>query len=383
MFPSRYSPKASTSTLRSHIISNHNEISLEEKGVQKRTSMVLGGTTQHLSSSQQKSIWARRTALWICEDMLPFSIVSGNGFKKWMVRNNYVANESQIASNNTISQSALNDIYSIVLDAFKEKIADAPSTITLVTDLWTSIGKQAFLTASLRYIDRNFKLINIVLSTEPIEHPHTGERIAEAIQENIDRVGVSDRFLVAVGDNGRNLVRIGPHFNQERFIPPLLPYCKQYIRCLGHRIHLVLNSDAAKEANFQNVIKLIGMMKRIHGAVAYKMNEMRDEYSRLQMNEFLNTMNEIDQITSELFTDEETMEYGDDDFLDSIKAIYEECVGGFEMHTRFEQLNITRWKSAENLTSSFVKNFGNYFKIKIFLILFFFIRYYKFDLAKS
>lgn len=362
-FP-RYSTNSSTSTLRNHVMSHHKEVSLEQKGVQKRTSMVLGGSSQHLSSSNQKSIWARRTALWICEDLLPFSVVSGSGFKKWLIRNKYVSNESEIASNVTISQSALNDCFSIVMDAFKEKISCAPNTITLVSDLWTSLGKQSYLTTSLRYIDNNFKLINVVLSTEPIEHPHTGERIAEAIQGNLASVGVNDRFLVVVGDNGRNIVRIGPHYNQDRFIPPLLPYCKQYVRCLGHRIHLVLNSDVVKESHFQNVVKLVGMMKRIHGAVAYKMNELRNEYSHLQLKELLQTMSEIDEITSELLIDEENGEYGDDEFIESVKGVYEQTVGGLETHTRFEQLNITRWKSAEKLTSSFVKNFGKFYNIE-------------------
>lgn len=356
----RYSPTTSSSNLQQHLISIHNITNLvNTKLVERRTQNIFNSSES--GTTNQKTVWARRTALWLCEDLLPFNLVNGSGFRKWMVRNKYINNESQIASNVTISQSALNDCYEIVKAAFKEKLSSAPSTITLVTDLWTSLGKQPFLTISIRFLDNNLNLINMGLSTEPLPHPHTGEAIAAAIKVNLDEANLSNKSIIAVGDNGRNIIRIGPHFNGNTYVPPLLPDCKQYMRCLGHRIHLVLNQDSTKHDNFKIVMNLIGKIKKIHGVLAYKSNELKDEYYRLQHQELVTVMSEIDNVCEELSVDEESSENGDEMFIDTVRAQYLECIGGFETHTRFEQLNVTRWKSAENMVNSFVKNFGNFF----------------------
>lgn len=331
---------------------------MDKNAIEKRTQNIFN--TSESGPSNQKTVWARRTALWLCEDLLPFNLVNGKGFQKWMVRNKYVNNASQIASNVTISQSALDDCFEIVKTAFNEKVSRSPTTITVVSDMWTSLGKQSFITISIRFLDSDLNLINMGLSTEALEHPHTGEAITAAIKENLDKANLSEKSIIAVGDNGRNIVRIGPHYNGHTYVPPLLSNCKQYIRCLGHRIHLVLNQDATKHENFKNVIYLIGKIKRIHGVLAYKSNELKDEYYRLQHQELVNVMNEVGSICEELSVDEESHENGDEFFAELVRAKYLECIGGFETHTRFEQLNVTRWKSAENMVNSFVKNFGNF-----------------------
>lgn len=342
-----------------HLSSVHKiTISSNGKGLSNRTSKIFASSSKNLSSAEQKTLWARRTTLWLCEDLLPFSLVKGKGFRRWMLSNGYISDVSQIASNVTLSQSALNDCYSIIYDALKEKFKQAPKAIVLVSDLWTSLGKQSYITITVRFLDFDFKLINVVLSTEPIHHPHTGENIAKIIRENLDNAGLGDRLVVAVGDNGRNILRIGPHITQNKLMPPLLIGCKQYCRCLGHCIHLVLNNDCVSDDRFQPVINVLSKVKRIHGALAYRMNELREEYLTQQLNELVLCMDEINNIYSELIVDEEHPEPGDDDFIENVKAKYAECVAGFETPTRFEQFNVTRWKSAENMIVSFVKNFG-------------------------
>lgn len=342
-----------------HLSSAHNiVISSSDKALSNRTSKIFATSSRNLSSTEQKAAWARRTCLWLCEDLLPFNLVKGNGFLKWMMRNGYVSDVSQICSNVTLSGSALNDCFTIVYNAVKEKFIKTPSAITVVTDLWTSLGKQSYITLSVRFMDFDWKLVNIVLSTEPIQHPHTGENIAKAIRENLESAGLSDKLVIAVGDNGRNVVRLGPHFAQNKVMQPLLTNCKQYCRCLGHCIHLVLNSDCISDERFELAINIISKIKRIHGVLAYRMNDIREEYLRQQLNELIICMDEISSVSAELLSDEEHVETGDEEFIDIIRAKYTECVGGFEVQSRFEQFNVTRWKSAQNMVVSFVKNFG-------------------------
>lgn len=343
-----------------HLKASHNIILDQNlKSLEKRTSGVL-----ETSETHDKGTWARRTVLWLCEDMLPFNLVNGSGFQKWMIRNKYVSNVAEIPSNVAISQSALNDCYSIVKDAVKKLLSSAPSVIVIVTDMWTSLGKNPYITLSVRFMDCALNLINLVVTTEQLEHPHTGETIARTIQDILMSYGLQDRQVIAVGDNGRNIVRIGPHITGNRNKEGCMLQCKQYCRCLGHNIHLCFTQDMPKQKQFDPALKVIAKMKRIHGVLAYKSIELKAEYQRQQLNELVQCLTEADEITQDLLDDEtndETNgEYGDE-MSKTPREVYTQCVSSLEKFSRFEQFNVTRWKSAENVTVSFVKNFGKCF----------------------
>lgn len=338
-----------------HLKSAHKlKLVVDSKSLEKRTSDVLN-TTEKVD----KGTLARRIALWVCEDLLPFNLVSGSGFKKWMTRNGYVNDIREIPSNVTISQSALDDCYAIVMGAFTKKMLLAPSVIVIVVDMWTSLGKHPFLTLSVRFLDRTMKLVNVVVSTEMLDHPHTGETIARAIEENLINAGLQDRLVIAVGDNGRNIVRIGPHSTRLGSMAGCLDKCKQYCRCLGHNIHLCFNQDMIKDTRFAPALNIIAKIKRIHGVLAYKSNELKAEYQRQQLKDLEDYLIEMDDQAQNLL-DDETYDVFDEDPTTRAQESYAQCVSSFDGFSRFEQYNVTRWKSAESVTISFIKNFSKF-----------------------
>lgn len=59
----------------------------------------------------QKFSFARDLALWVSEDLLPFSLVEGTGFRRFCSRRKVVKNESEIPNRTTVSKGALDDVY--------------------------------------------------------------------------------------------------------------------------------------------------------------------------------------------------------------------------------------------------------------------------------
>lgn len=353
---------SSTGTLSTHLKNFHNlNVSGSEASTAKRVQHVFTPSSSAVTPTEAKTIFARRLVLWLCEDMLPFSTVSGNGFAKFMIRMGYVKNASEIPSNVAVSQTALDDIYAMTREAFIEKAQKAPKVINVVTDLWTSLGKQPFITITVRFMNEDLNLENLTLSTEALEHPHTGEIIAKAIQENLDDAGLGNKILTVVADNAKNMNRLGPHALKQgvKKIPreALLKNCKKVIRCKLHSTHLIFSSDAPKDPRFKPVINILAKIKRIHGAIVYKANELKEEFERQQQGDLIEYMTECEEMANELLLDEQLPEFGAEEYVEAIQAAYQECIGGFEIHTRFEQMNVTRWTSAQNMVVSFIKNF--------------------------
>jgi Zn-dependent peptidase ImmA (M78 family) len=53
------------------------------------------------------------------------------------------------------------------------------------------------------------------------------------------------------------------------------------------------------------VIKILAKIKRIHGFLAYKSKELKEEFQRQQLNDLMLYMTECEEMASELLLDEE------------------------------------------------------------------------------
>jgi hypothetical protein len=225
-----YSIKSSTGTLSTHLKSEHDlNVTFSESALVQRTSNIFATNATPATPKEALTTFARRAVLWLAEDLLPFNTVAKIGFKKFMIRMGFVNDVSQIPSNNAVSQTALEDCYLLTKNAFNEKVQEAPKVINVVTDLWTSIGKQSFITITVRFMTNDLNLENLTLSTEAIDHPHTGENISKIIEDNLNEAGLGDKIVSVAADNARNINRLGPHKVNNILQPALLKNCKVVI----------------------------------------------------------------------------------------------------------------------------------------------------------
>lgn len=126
------------------------------QAIAHRTLAVFNPDEYSHSSMMSKSILGRSVAMWLCEDLLPFNVVSGEGFKKFMLRHKIVQSENEIPSNVCISTSCLNDVYTLVRQRFCAVMNKAPRVINFTTDLWTAKhGSIPYITLCVRFLDEN------------------------------------------------------------------------------------------------------------------------------------------------------------------------------------------------------------------------------------
>lgn len=106
-------------------------------------------------------------------------------------------------------------------DEYMMKVAAALSVARFVTigmDIWT---KKAY-SASYLGISGSFshhplgQAIHVVLNLHTIEHPHTGEMIAEHLQPTLDAWKIDRRKILMVEtDNGSNMVKAIKNFERK------------------------------------------------------------------------------------------------------------------------------------------------------------------------
>ena len=99
------------------------------------------------------------------------------------------------------------------------------------TDLWTSTSNHPYLSLTIHFINQQWELHSFCLDTVPLFKDHTGETIADAIQDILLNWGLSvDNLVATTTDNGSNFVRA---FNSVLQWPR--------ISCFGYNLDLSIN----------------------------------------------------------------------------------------------------------------------------------------------
>ena len=129
-------------------------------------------------------------------------------------------------------------------DRIRSELNDCQD-IAITHDGWTSCNTESFSTVTGHYIDKNWNLKAVSLSTKKVEGSHTSENIAsqlELVKEewNLPR-------CIAVTDNAANERKAFDLLNWIRF------------GCYGHRVNLVVRNSLKENS----VAKLIGKGRKL------------------------------------------------------------------------------------------------------------------------
>ena len=174
-----------------------------KKGVLRDTGNKAGDT-----SKAKRFVMARDLAMLVSEDLLPFSLVEGSGFKKFLVRSGVVRSESEIPVRTTISRGALDDAYETVKEIVCRQLP-RKYRYHVSTDIWTDRHRQLpFIAVVIHFLDEKFQLGFIPLKTDYFASPHTGVAIFEEIKKTLRDFNLDEALLfAAVSDAASNMVR--------------------------------------------------------------------------------------------------------------------------------------------------------------------------------
>lgn len=138
----------------------------------------------------------------IAADFQPFSIVTDKGFINFV---KVLDPRYTLPSKSTLRDKYLKEMYS----STAEKLRIILSTVKYVSiscDSWTSRGTESFLTINCHFINADFELTSMVLSTKQIMH-HTSEAIASTLTEVFIEWSIVQKVICIVTDNAANMIK--------------------------------------------------------------------------------------------------------------------------------------------------------------------------------
>jgi hypothetical protein len=130
---------------------------------------------KEVNKNDKKFLLARELTIWVCLDLLPFTMVEKDGFVNFFLRRKIVSSRSDIPHPTTLANAALDDIYTHSKNMTNVSLsAETPHLITVCYDMWTDSHQQTpYIAVSVQYIDNNFQMQNRLLGLKYFEHPHT------------------------------------------------------------------------------------------------------------------------------------------------------------------------------------------------------------------
>ena len=141
-------------------------------------------------------------------------------------------------------------LYNELRDTVVKPAINGATYYAVTTDLWTSCARYPFMSFTMHFIDDNWQLKTFCLDTVPILDDHTGQNLADAIQDILGNWELdSVNLICATTDNGSNFVSAFTILDWRR------------ISCFGHNLDLCVN----KAIQLERVQRALG---RCHSLVA-------------------------------------------------------------------------------------------------------------------
>ena len=126
------------------------------------------------------------------------------------------------------------DQYQQRLEEVRSLLHSASSKIHLSFDIWSSgVGKD-FIGVVGHFVDAQMQLRVCLLGLPPIYGTHSGENMAPALKEVIDRFNISDKLGYFMMDNADSNDNCLKHLHTT--VPTIDPV-KHRLRCAGHIIN--------------------------------------------------------------------------------------------------------------------------------------------------
>ena len=176
---------------------------------------------------------------FIVKDELPVYTAQKDGFRKMLKK---FDTRYDLPTQCYFSRTAIPELYT----ATKERVTQQLNQIfyfSCTTDLWSSIGMKPYMSFTICFIDENWKMQSLLLSTQFLPEDHTAAVIADALQGNLDEWSLRESNLVCLTtDSGANIKAAARKLNWTQ------------ISCFGHNLHLAITKAVKQDSRCARVI---------------------------------------------------------------------------------------------------------------------------------
>ena len=183
----------------------------------------------------------------IIQDLRPIRLIKCEGFRNLL---SYMEPGYTLPSREQFSADIFHK-FETCKDKLKKRLAAEAFSMALITDIWTSMATEAYMTVTCHFIDPNLKLQNFVLEMIGFPERHTGVNIAEKLKEVGERWGITHKVIIVSHDQGSNM---------EAAMEVLTEDCNWHsLPCCVHQLQLCLLAGFKVNA----IEKLIAAVKKI------------------------------------------------------------------------------------------------------------------------
>ncbi|XP_052413836.1 E3 SUMO-protein ligase ZBED1-like [Carassius gibelio] len=231
-----------TSNLFSHLKAKHNDLyqlcSAEKSSSSGESTLVHQPKQQSISSSFESitpyPVSSRRhreiteaITRYLAKDMVPIATVGKPGFLHLM---NTIDKRYNIPSRTYFSRIAIPQMYEHTRDRVMLELRDVEH-FACTTDLWSSRTTEPYISLTVHFIDKAFKMRSLCLQTAYFPSEHSGENIALGLREALSGWNLNEARLVCfTTDNATNMIKAAEINGWPR------------LQCFGHRLHLAIEN---------------------------------------------------------------------------------------------------------------------------------------------
>ena len=194
----------------------------------------------------------------IAKDMLPISIVEKSGFKLMLES---FDPRYQLPSRKHFSKITIPALFNSTQSALVSTLQEV-EYFSSTTDLWSSVCMHPYLSYTVHYISKDWKLQSKCLQTMFMPADYNDENLAESLKSVLESWGLQESKQVCVTtDNGSNLVRAAY----------LLKWL--HVPCFGHNLHLAI-TNAIKDDS--RISRAIGITRKLITSFSHSWKKRRE-----------------------------------------------------------------------------------------------------------
>jgi hypothetical protein len=158
----------------------------------------------------------------------PFSLVEEASFQNML---HVLDPRYDLPGRNHFSQTELPLLYEAKRSQVSSELRSVKRFAT-TSDLWSSQNTIPYVSLTIHYIDSDWKLQSRCLGAQFIPEDHTGENIADAVEDMLDEWSLKiDQMVCITTDSGSNMIKAAEEKDWAR-----LP-------CFGHRLHSAIGKS--------------------------------------------------------------------------------------------------------------------------------------------
>ena len=128
---------------------------------------------------------------WIINNQHSFTVVEEPEF---IILIQSLCPTAELISADTVKRSIM-DLYISNKDQIQELLMEIPGKISFTTDIWTSPSTKAFLAITAHYVDKNWKLQNLLIDFVQIFGQHTGENIKNTFVSALQNLSIHTKVI--------------------------------------------------------------------------------------------------------------------------------------------------------------------------------------------